>query len=201
MSMTPHANLCRRHRRLLAAGRVAGLLALAVALSGCDLLNRLSGNSSPKGTTKNGAPAHVEPPKPAQGATGAKLIELSLAPPLQTADCYVSLRPASGQVPPLLQVTSYLDSRSESFPSVLIRAIVPSGQLRDLVEQPLAAKIFVTRDANGPVWETPDKEPAQIVLKAIDGSRAVGMIQSAKLIDQGTGQQQVVRGRFSGGVR
>ena len=65
--------------------------------------------------------------------------------PVKVAACTITLRSAVGQVPHMLQVTSYADVRTESFPSIYLRAVVPDDKLKSLSGQPLAATCRAAR--------------------------------------------------------
>ncbi|MCE9546660.1 MAG: hypothetical protein K8T25_14360 [Planctomycetia bacterium] len=180
------------------APRLALLAAAALlGLSGCEYLG--IGKTTPPTKTGGGggtAPSIIkklttpEPP--------ARLMELSLTPAVKLGDCHITLKPAAGQVPPMLYISSYADPQSESFPSVYIRAVAPSGQLRELVDKSLPAKIYIAYSATGLVWETPEGQPGQVMIKAADDTHAVGTIADSTFVNLATGQKVNASGRFDG---
>lgn len=176
-------------------------LALSFALTGCDYVQSFFKEEKPAkkqaGTTA--PPKKEEPAKPAPPPP--RVIALGMTPPVEAKDCQIKLTAAAGQVPAILQVASYVDKQTESYPSVFIQAVVPSATLTDILEQPLQAKIYVALAAGGPFFSTPDGQPAQLTLKAADDQHVVGTIENATLVDQASGQKSSVAGRFDGKMR
>jgi hypothetical protein len=176
-------------------------LALSVALSGCDYVQSYFQEEKPvkpqAGATappKKAKPAKAAPPPP-------RMIALGMTPPIEAKECQIKLTAAAGQVPAILQIASYADKQTESYPSVFIQAVAPSGTLSDILEQPLQAKVYVALAAAGPFFSTPDGQLAQVTVKAADDQHVVGTIENATLVDKASGQQATASGRFDGKLR
>jgi multidrug efflux pump subunit AcrA (membrane-fusion protein) len=118
---------------------------------------------------------------------------------LRFKDCYVKVIPAMSDRPAVLQITSYADPSTESFPSVFIRSVVPADDIKAFLGQPLSAKIYMTRQDKGTVWHTPDDAPANIVVQTADDSgRVVGSIISAVVLNSDSPEELTITGRFDG---
>ncbi|MCE9557052.1 MAG: hypothetical protein K8T91_27205 [Planctomycetes bacterium] len=173
-------------------------LALSIALTGCDYVQSFFKEEKPvkkqAGTTT--PPKQVEPEKPTPPPP--RVISLGMTPPIEVKECQIKLTAPAGQVPAILQVSSYVDKQTESYPSVFIQAVAPSSSLADILEQPLQAKVYVALAAAGPFYSTPDGQPAQLTLKLADDQHVLGTIENATLVDQASGQKSTASGKFDG---
>jgi hypothetical protein len=178
------------------------LLALCLGMAGCDYFESFfkeEKTATPKPVVPATTKKPDEPAPPA--APPPQSISLSLTPPIEAKNCHIELTAATGRVPAILQISSYADKQSESYPSVFIQAVAPTAILTDILDQPLSAKIFVALAAHGPFFSTPDGQPAQITVQAADDQHVVGKIENANLLDQASGQTAAVSGKFDGQLK
>ena len=194
-------------KTLLARRFACAVLALSLALTGCDFVKSFFGGEPAKPPVAKPAPQDKKKKKKEEAAKAApapapavlpQSLSLSVAPPISVKQCQISLTPAAGQVPAILKIASYADKKSETYPSVFIQATVPSGEIKDLLEQPLPAKVFVARGASGPFFTTPEGQSAQVTLKTADDQHVTGEIANATLVDQASGQSATATGKFDG---
>jgi len=178
------------------------LVALCLGMSGCDYVESFfkeEKTATPKPVVPATTKKPDEPAPPA--APPPQSISLSLTPPVEIKHCHLKLTAAAGRVPAILQIASYADKQSESYPSVFIQAVAPTAILADIVDQPLPAKVFVALAANGPFFSTRDGQPAQVTVIAKDDQHVVGKIENAHLLDQASGQTATVSGKFDGAMK
>jgi len=174
-------------------------LSFCLSLTGCDYFESFfkeETKPAPKPVTPATTKKPDEPAPPA--APPPQLISLSLTPPVEAKNCHIKLTAAAGRVPAMLQIASYADKQSESYPSVFIQAVAPSSTLTDILEQPLPAKIYVALAAAGPFFSTAEGQSAQVTIIAKDDQHVVGKIENANLLDQASGQTATVSGKFDG---
>jgi hypothetical protein len=112
-----------------------------------------------------------------EGLALAGTMTVNMGGPLQTQACYVTLVPAAGGRPAVLQLQSYQDEQQESFPSVFARATVPAAGLSELAGQ---------------------TSPIQLKIHNVDEKQVAGEILAGALADAATGQTQPVSGTFQG---
>lgn len=176
-------------------------ISLFLGLTGCDYVQSFFKAEKPvkKQAAVPAVPKKVEPEKPAPPPP--RVIALGMAPPIEAKECLIKLTAAAGQVPAILQVSSYVDKQTESYPSIFVQAVAPSSSVADILEQPLPAKVHVALAAGGPFYSTPDGQPAQLTLKEADDQHVVGTIENATLVDQASGQKSTITGRFDGKIR
>jgi hypothetical protein len=132
-----------------------------------------------------------------EGLALAGTMTVNMGGPLQTQACYVTLVPAAGGRPAVLQLQSYQDEQQESFPSVFARATVPAAGLSELAGQTIPAQMFVQPQAGGPVWHS-QASPIQLKIHSVDEKQVAGEILAGALADAATGQTQPVSGTFQG---
>jgi hypothetical protein len=182
------------------------LLALSLAVTGCDWIGSFFAEEKPikpKVTEKKRPEAEkkTEETTPKPEAALPRKLQLGLSPPIEVNECLIKLTAAAGNVPAILQIATYADKHTESYPSVFIQAEAPTGKLTDLKDQPLAAKVFVARSASGPFFSTPEGQLAQLTITGSDAQHVKGTIENAVLLDQASGQSATVSGTFDGKSR
>lgn len=128
-------------------------------------------------------------------------IEFALGADLKMtlSECHVKWIPARAGYPAAVQIKSYDDPKSESFPSLFIQAVAPGDDLEAIQGQTLDAVIHLADSANGEVWHTIATDPAQIVIRNSDASgRVVGEISAATLVQVSTQERYSGSGSFDG---
>ncbi len=128
-------------------------------------------------------------------------IELSLNPPVKTGACYTSLIVVDAQRPSVLQVTSYSDSGNEKFPSVFMRAMVPSTSAAELAGKTVAAQMYVQHKKDGPIWHSLAPEHAQLRIDEAAGGSIKATVVGGQLVSTETGEAMDVAGSFSGSLK
>ncbi len=171
------------------------LLAAVVAAGGCDYISKLSSQVEKEAQQ---VVAHtVEEVKQQVGTAGS--IELDLGGPVATKGCYARLLPISGR-PTILQVTSYADADSESYPSFFLRAEAPSAEPGALVGVSLPVEMYLQSEADGAIWHSKPDEPAQIVVRSAAADDFAADLQGV-LVNTATGAQLNVTGKMKGTLR
>ncbi|MCL4201557.1 MAG: hypothetical protein KJ000_03630 [Pirellulaceae bacterium] len=138
-----------------------------------------------------------------QGAAGslsetaglAGSFNLTVGEPLQTGGCYATCIALGPNRPAILQLQSYRDVESESYPSVFLRASVAAPDLNSLVGQTVDAQLFVKRSLNEPTLYTRDA-PVQLTIRAIEEGLLVGEIAGGSLSNHGSAAPTAVSGNF-----
>ncbi len=175
------------------------LAACLIIGSGCDTIQNLGEDTSKKKT------ADKKPPRPAvvrtEDSMPATSIEFDLGADrkITLRECHVEWIPARAGYPAAVQIKSYEDAKSESFPSLFIQAVAPGDTLEAIRGQTLDAVIHLAESANGEVWHTVATDPAQIVIRNSDASgRVVGEISAATLVQVSTQEKLSASGSFDG---
>ncbi|HRX79053.1 MAG TPA: hypothetical protein P5307_08320 [Pirellulaceae bacterium] len=125
-------------------------------------------------------------------------IELTAGDVVKTDACYVSLIPQGAGRPTVLQLQSYRDAERESFPSVFLQAHVQANSITELVGEPLAARLFVQRVAEGPILFSDVDAPVELKITAIENNLVSAQLTGSKLRDTTTGAEIPVTGSISG---
>jgi hypothetical protein len=125
-------------------------------------------------------------------------IELTAGDVVKTDACYVSLIPQGAGRPTVLQLQSYRDAERESFPSVFLQAHVQANSITELVGEPLAARLFVQREAEGPMLFTDIDAPVELKITAIENQVVSAQLTGSKLRDTTTGAEIPVTGSING---
>jgi hypothetical protein len=128
-------------------------------------------------------------------------LKLQMGETVEAKACFASLTRLSGSRPAVLQLTSYLDPKHESFPSVLIWAEAPSHQADSLAGQKIKARIYVQPKADGPVWQSAADEPIELSISKASAQELAGEITSGKLVSSEGGAGVELRGSFGSSVR
>lgn len=187
-------------------------LVAAVALAGCGDTNISEITSTIKDTASQGASQVTEKVKEAT-ATASKSVttvtetlelagsmELSVNAPMKTGGCYVHLIESPSGRPTILQMQSYKSKDQESFPSVFIRAEVPTGSASTLAGQTVAADMFVLAAADGPLWFS-RKAPVQLKIASVQEKVVSAEIVGGELFNTADGTSSPVKGSCSGALQ
>jgi hypothetical protein len=170
-----------------------------VAAPGCDTISNLGEDTSKK---KSSDKTPTRPSVSSTGdATSATTMEFDLGADrkITLPECHVQWIPARAGYPAAVQIKSYENAKSESFPSLFIQAEAPGDDLKAIRDQTLDAVIYLADGANGEVWHTIATDPAKVKITASDDSgRVVGKISAANLVQVSTQDKFVASGSFSG---
>lgn len=121
--------------------------------------------------------------------------KITLDGPTEFGASFVRLVKLNPGRPSVLQIKSYRDGDLDSYPSFLVQAQVTETDLRSLSGKPIEAKFFAQKTPTGPVWHSPDDQPAALSLSFIDGIVSA-KIESAELLNTETGQSTVANAIF-----
>jgi hypothetical protein len=125
-------------------------------------------------------------------------IELTVGDAVKTDACYVSLLPQGAGRPTVLQLQSYRDAEHESFPSVFLQAHVQANSMAELIGEPIAARLFVQREAQGPVLFSDIATPIELKITSVEERVISAELSGAKLRDTSTGAELPVTGKLTG---
>ncbi len=125
-------------------------------------------------------------------------IELTAGDIVKTDACYVSLLPQGAGRPTVLQLRSYRDAERESFPSVFLQAHVTANSMAELVGEPLAARLFVQRVAQGPILFSDISTPIELKIISVEDRLISAELSGTKLRDTSTGAEMPVTGKLTG---
>ncbi len=181
-----------RHCLLLPA---ACLLLLG---SGCDWLDKKA--TEVKQTASSTSQQVVDRVKQTVNAAGN--VELSLAgTPVKTSGCYGSLILVASGRPAVFQVTSYVDPKGETFPSVMFRAVAKVETPAGLANQSLSGQLFVQLEPDGAVWHTPDGQPAVLTNQTAADGAFTGTLAPCQLVSTEKDESRPCTGTFSGSLK
>ncbi|MEO8496107.1 MAG: hypothetical protein ABI614_13635 [Planctomycetota bacterium] len=125
-------------------------------------------------------------------------IELIAGEPIKTDACYVSVIPQGAGRPTVLQIQTYRDADRESFPSIFLQAHVQANSLAELVGEPLAARMFVQRAAQGPILYSDVATPIELKITSVEGQLVSAELTGAMLRESTTGAAIPVTGKLTG---
>ncbi len=126
--------------------------------------------------------------------------ELTAGEPLKTDACYVRLVQQSNGRPTVLQLASYRDVEREAFPSVFLQAQVEAASLSDLVGKTISGRLFIQREANGPVLFSEDGSPVELSITSVDEQLMSAELTNAKLRETTSAIEIPVTGTLQGVV-
>ncbi len=187
--------------------RLAGILILAVVAAGCSKEDLTGALDKAKNAVTDNAAKAKQAMQEKMSTTTEKMqeqlnlagsIELTAGEKFTTNACYVSLIPQGAGRPTVLQLQSYRDADSESFPSVFLQAHVQANSITELIGEPLAARLFVQRQAQGPVLFSDSAMPIELEIIAVEEKVVSAKITGAKLRDSSTGAEIPVTGSVTG---
>ncbi len=164
--------------------RIAGLSAWMLALAGCGDLPTVEEVKQTVTENVPSAPAIIDNGK----------IELTVGPAINAASCYFRTAAFSAGRPTVVQFTSYKDPKSESFPSIMVRATLPVGAASPTVGQTLQAQVYIQEKANGPVMHAALENPVEISVTAADGKVVDAKITGGSVRNTETGASTTIGG-------
>lgn len=201
------------------------LIALAVALSGCNKAKELAGDAKKK-ISKSASSVGKEIKKGASqvnkelkkgvsnlkddvkditdNATNTVNQQLNLAgsmtidlgDKIERKGCYVELTSLAGARRSVLQVRSYPEPNQESYPSIYLHAQVSADSLAELVGDSVAARFFIQPEENGPIWYSDEGQDVQLKIVSISDGKVTARVEAATLRNTDTGQEADVNGEF-----
>jgi len=122
-------------------------------------------------------------------------IEIALDAPLKVAEGYARVARFSGNRPGTLQITSYADPVREKYPSVFLRADLPSGPATPLAGQTLQAIVYVQPVNGGPVWQS--AAPVEVRIAEADEKIVSGEIVRGEMVNTETEVTVQLSGKFT----
>ena len=126
-------------------------------------------------------------------------MEVTIDAPLTTAACYAKFVPAVGdQGQSILQLQSYRDAASESFPSVFLRASINAESAAALVGQTVDMQMYAQAVPSGPIWFSRREMPVRVQIVSVDQQQIVGQIVEGELQRATGGEPLAVTGQVSG---
>jgi len=170
-------------------------------VGGCDFAKLPEADKektdSDKKASKN-TEKKTEAPKEQPGA--GTFVELALDPPVKTERCFAELTPPTNGQEAVLQLKSYVDPALETFPSVFAAATTTAASESDLVDQTVAAQLYVTLDEADNMFVSAGNT-IQITIDKVEGSRIEGRIVSGTLENSVTGEVVEVTGKLVAELR
>lgn len=132
----------------------------------------------------------------ASQAGQAGKIRLELDPVVEVNSCFATLIGFRDGRPSVLLLQSYRDVEQESFPSVLLRATVPSVVPAELAGQTIEAELFVQVADAGPIWSSDGPVSLQIV--SADAEKVSARILGGTLRRADTLESRSITGEVEG---
>lgn len=120
--------------------------------------------------------------------------KLKLDKDLSFSASYVNLIPLKGRGA-VVQIRSYLDSKSESFPSYFFQANTTAASLNALSGQTLKGTLFIKRDKDDATWMSLPEQSVSLSLDSILDGKLIGRVVDGKL-SSAKGQPTSVTGSF-----
>lgn len=187
--------------------RLAAILILAVIAAGCSKEDLTGALDKAKNAVTDNAAKAKEAVQEKLASTTEKVqeqlnlagsIELNAGAPIKTDACYVRLIPQGSGRPTVLQLQSYRDAERETFPSVFLQAHVQANSIAELIGEPIPARLFVQREAQGPVLFSDAASPIEMKITAVKDQVVSAELTGAALRDSLTGTETSVTGSVSG---
>lgn len=123
------------------------------------------------------------------------LIEIKADAGINAPTAYASFVAPAGRKS-LLHVSSYSNPGVEGFPSIMIVAPSAATSATALAGQQVQGEVFAQSSKDGPIWKTPDGEPATIKISTSDAGAVAGEIVSGSLVNTSTGETKTASGKF-----
>lgn len=193
---------------------IASFCILAVIAIGCskDELNKLAnkaknavsdGSANVKEAVTEQVDTAKEKLKGAQAEVQQQLkmagkIKLNIGDDIETQACYVTLIAQGSGRPSVLQLRSYHDPKSETFPSVFLQAQVQSVSAAELVNQTLQARLFVQVKEDSDVLFSEANKPVELKIVSVEDKLVKAELGNASLLDTATGAAVTTTGQFEG---
>jgi uncharacterized lipoprotein NlpE involved in copper resistance len=141
-----------------------------------------------------------KPVAPREQPGAGTFIELALTPPIKTERCFAEFTPPSEEGEAVVQLKSYVDPAQEAFPSVFAAAETTAASASDLVNQTVAARVYVQLDEAGNMLDS-GGYTIQITINKVEGTRIEGQVAGGTLEDLASGDSAEVTGTFVAELR
>jgi hypothetical protein len=223
------SNLCQRllrcvwHDRLQQDGTAFGLIFLATVVlmtGGCskEKLDELVASAketteSVKSQVTDAAAGVSDQADRTMDAVGSVLpssgsITLQLDKPVECERANLQVIRVDDKRPVVVQVTSYRTDRAiDSYPSVLLRALTTptDSEFADVgpwLDKPLACRVFVQLEENGPIWSNELNSPVELTLRrdSSGGDMVQGSLASGTLVASDGAQVTMSAGSLSASI-
>ena len=125
--------------------------------------------------------------------TGKATIKLDAETSFDT--CYLSLLTMTGR-PTVLKLSSAESGKTDAFPAFLIQGTTDAASVDAVVGQTVAAKLFAQKQAEGPIWYSPDDQPVSIAF-AKQGDTITATLANASVISSDSGTPVTISGTFT----
>jgi len=187
--------------------RRATILFLAVFAAGCSKEDLTGALDKAKNAVTDNAAKAKQAVQEKMSTTTEKVqeqlklagsIELTAGEPIKTDACYVRWIPQGSGRPTVLQLQSYSEADRETFPSVFLQAPVQANSITELIGEPLAARLFVQREAHGPVLFSDVSTPIELKITAVQDQLVSAELTGATLRNTTTGAETPVTGSITG---
>jgi hypothetical protein len=120
--------------------------------------------------------------------------KLKLDKELSFSASYVNLIPVKGRGS-VVQLRSYSDSKSESFPSYFFQANSSAASLNSLTGQTVKGTLFIKRDKNEATWMSLPEQMVSLSFDSVVEGKLVGRVVDGKL-NSAKGDATPVSGSF-----
>ena len=187
--------------------RRAMILLLAVVAAGCSKEDLTGALDKAKNAVTDNAAKAKQAVQDKMATTTEKVqeklnlagsIELTAGEPIKTDACYVRWIPQGSGRPTVLQLQSYSEADRETFPSVFLQAPVQANSITELIGEPIAARLFVQREAEGPVLFSDVSTPVELKITAVQDQTVSAELTGVMLRDTTTGAETPVTGKLTG---
>ena len=179
------------------------LAVVAATCLGCGFLEEEKPAPPPKPTAAPviATPQVEEPPPEADVPTVGERIEIKLAEPVETEQCVAKMVSLGEGRPSVLQLSSYSNAATESFPSIHLRAIVPPEQADSLQGQELSGMLNIQYEPDGPIWYSGEHDAVRLRVIELTPERIECELIGGQLTNITTGETTAATGRLTGAFR
>lgn len=125
-------------------------------------------------------------------------MELASDAPITTSGCYSIWVPAHDSRPAVLQIQSYKEAKTESFPSVYIRSLVSAEKAADLVGQTIDVQIYGQTQSGGPVWFSASETPGKLKILSSDDQQMTCELEQCVLERSDGAASTTLSGKITG---
>ncbi len=119
---------------------------------------------------------------------------MMLDAPTEFAASYIQFVTIEGR-PSVLKIKSNKDGETDVFPAFLLQSQVTAPSLDALNGQRIAARLFAQKQADGPIWYSPDDKPVQVVIQIVEG-KVTAKLDAASVLESANEQPVTVSGTF-----
>lgn len=113
---------------------------------------------------------------------------------VKTNACYAQLITFTSGRSNVLQMQTYKDAETETFPSMFLRAEVEASTVEELNGKEVTAKVFVQPEANGPLWSSPAPVTVSLVVAE---KKLIATLTGGKMRNSQNADELDVKGMFT----